>query len=116
VSTAIHLRHEFPFGTQSIGHLIRDNLQHLVHIPQQFGSNSTAYSWVTWPRDTGNRPNELTHAQGKYSQLVSNRHAMKWPQLVEKCIEGTLGGGAHALTATCCCWHTETMHSLHVRL
>ena len=27
VHLPVHLRHEFPYGTQSIGHLIRDNLQ-----------------------------------------------------------------------------------------
>jgi hypothetical protein len=92
----VHLRHEWPFGTQSIGHLIRDNLQALVEVPLQFGLNSAGFSWVTWPREAGNRPHELTHVMCKYSRLVSARPSFKWGQMVEKCEQGLLGAGACA--------------------
>lgn len=72
-------------------------VQALVAIPMQFGLSSERFSWVTWPRDGGNRAQELTHAQEKYSELVSRQPAYKWPQLLQMCTEAALGTGAHLL-------------------
>jgi hypothetical protein len=94
VSVPVHLRHEYPFGTQSIGHLIRDNFQALVEIPMNFQLNASRFAWVTWPRDKGNNPFKLTHAMSKYSGLVSNHPSYKWVQLMQDCQSGLLGGGA----------------------
>ena len=94
VSMPVHLRHEYPFGTQSIGHLIRDNFQALVEIPLNFGMNASRFTWASWPRRSGNNPFELTHAMLKYSYLVTNHKPYKWPQLARECEAGLLGSGA----------------------
>jgi hypothetical protein len=94
VAVPVHLRHEYPLGTQSIGHLIRDNFHALVEVPAHFGLSSTSFSWATWPRDGGNRPYVQPKVMQKYSGLVSARPAYKWNQLIDACSRGQTGAGA----------------------
>ena len=91
VSIPVHLRQEWPIGTKSIGHLLRDNYQQLVTVPMQFGLTAASFSWVSWPRTIGPRATELTHVQQAYSSWLSAHPPFKWQGLVDACASGRLG-------------------------
>lgn len=92
VSVPVHLRQEYPIGTQSLGHLLRDNFHPLVTIPLQFGLSAAHFSWAAWPRTRGNRHGKLSHVQEKYTSWISMHRTYLWPQLVAACRDGELGG------------------------
>ena len=69
-----------------------------------FGLAASRFAWVTWPRDTGNRPHELTHAQEKYSALIMRQPSYKWGQVLKGCADASLGTGA----APCTCARLRT--------
>lgn len=94
VQTPVHLRYEYPLGTQSIGHLLRDNYHGLVAIPMQFGMNASDFMWTMWPRDSGNNYQELTHVMTKYNKLIMDHRPRKWRDLQSQCLGTRLGGGA----------------------
>ena len=99
VQLPLHLRREDPDGTKSIGHMLRDNLPHLIAIPQRFGLRADTFAWVTWPRTNGLRASEDLHIITKTSPLLSSHTSRRWHELEHDCRRGenTLGPGARGL-------------------
>ena len=99
VQLPVHLRREDPDGTKSIGHMLRDNLFHLIAIPQQFGLRAETFAWVTWPRTNGLRASEDLHIITKTSPLLSSHTSRRWHELEHDCRHGenALGPGARDL-------------------
>jgi len=96
VQLPLHLRREDPEGTVSIGHLLRDNLFHLVTIPPRFGLLADSFAWVTWPRSEGKKAHATLKILTKTSPLLSAHTSRRWHELERSCqrSRNELGPGA----------------------
>ena len=94
ISIPVHLRYEYPLGTNSIGHMIRDNMHWLFALAQRYGLPPRGVAWAQWPRGGGNHWQEVTHSMEKYWPLVSSHRVYKWHELEQQCEEGVVGKGA----------------------
>lgn len=88
ISVPVHLRQEFPQGSRSFGHLLRDNYDGLMRIAKAFGLTPAYFSWVTWPRTSRKRGAHLSHVHEKYSTWLSKHPTYAWTDLVSACKQG----------------------------
>lgn len=112
VQLPLHLRREDPDGTLSIGHLLRDNLYHLISIPKQLGLLADTFAWVTWPRQHGLRATKALHIITKTSPLLSAHTSRRWHELEAGCRsnENVLGPGAPLVCGPHCVPSRTTWH------
>ena len=106
VSVPLHLRREGPLGTESLGHLLRDNFYFLVWIAERFGEDPAAWSWVTWPRTHGLHSTlpGIGRRMPKLGMLVSHRKSRRWFEVEASCRNGQNALGPGAIVATCHLW------------
>lgn len=111
VSVPLFLRQEFPQGTKSFGHLLRDNFEGLLSIAKKFGLTPAYFSWVMWPRTSGRGHwKEPSHVQDKYSSWLSKHPTYAWIGLVNACREGKLGSS----TCSHMVWQTASSCARYV--
>ena len=91
-----------PLGTGSYGHMLRDNIYHLVVIPKRFGMSAASFAWVTWPRSRGHRARSKIQLLQRLSPLLSVHTARRWHELENGCRNGgnELGPGAKRFAHT----------------
>ena len=89
----MHLRYEFPLGTNSIGHMIRDNVYWMFAIAQRYGVPPHSFAWAQWPRNGGSHWQDVTHPMEKYWPLISSHKVYKWHELEQQCEQGVVGKG-----------------------
>eukprot|EP00892_Ulva_mutabilis_P012437 jgi/Ulvmu1/9566/UM053_0055.1 len=86
-SQPLHLR--APYHPQSMGHLLRDNLQYMIDLPLRFGRDPTEFDWVRWSSQMNwSEWEEETTTAAHYRGLHNNRPSLLWDDVLRQALDG----------------------------